>query len=129
MCRELHESDVTWKPVFVVALKSIGGVDAPSSCFSFPGAVHSNRPMLIGLEDGQLVSESYCRPDSAQVRTLFLSTTLYILLGLDTALPGRVFSHLQERCKSTLPLRSRKVKSVETINLCEHQNDDKYFSH
>ncbi|CAL8465448.1 g4984 [Coccomyxa elongata] len=64
--RELHDSEVLWKPVFLVALKSFGGVDVPCSCISFPGAAHSNRPMLIGLEDKQLVSESYCRADSAQ---------------------------------------------------------------
>lgn len=58
---------MVWKPVFAVPLKAVGGVDLPCSCFSFAGVPHSGRPMLVGTQDGLLISESYARGDSSQV--------------------------------------------------------------
>ncbi len=58
---------MVWKPVYAVPLKAVGGNDVPCCCLSFAGTPHSGRPMLIGLQDGDIVSESFSRNDASQV--------------------------------------------------------------
>lgn len=69
---------MVWKPVYAVPLKSVGGVEAPCCCLSFAGAPHSGRPMLIGLQDGDIVSGSYSRSDATQVNPKFSTSYLWL---------------------------------------------------
>ena len=81
--REQDASETLWKPVYAVLLKSVGGVEAPCCCLSFAGAPHSGRPMLIGLQDGDIVSESYTRSDPAQVTNVTVLPLLSLSPGTD----------------------------------------------
>lgn len=89
---------MVWKPVYAVPLKSVGGVEAPCCCLSFAGAPHSGRPMLIGLQDGDIVSGSYSRSDNTQVKPK--SSTSYLWLHQSTPqikLPRAELGHSKAR--------------------------------
>jgi hypothetical protein len=84
--REHNDGEAPWKPIFVLPLKVLGGIDMPCSKLNFHNAPYTNRPVFVGSHDGELVPSALLRPDSAQVPII-----LDIVFNMvDTGMPKKL---------------------------------------